>query len=116
MRDLKESYAVRLRQWPLLRKHGIRLASRICAGMISFDPAAVHDLDYIEWLLGIDAETGLFDGFPFWTEQTIYAALAARVGAEWDRPGAVPGRPPRDDCPDTRRGDRPLRRVLAPFA
>jgi len=85
MRDLKESYAVRLSQWPILLQRGIRLASRICAGMISLDPAAL-DLDFIEWLLGIDAEVGLFSGFTFWAEQTIYAALAARSGCAWIQP------------------------------
>lgn len=85
MRDLQESYAVRLSQWPILQRFGIPLASRVCAGMISFDPA-VLDLDYIEWLLGIDEQTGLFDGFRFWAEQTIYASLAARVGCGWIEP------------------------------
>jgi len=85
MRDLQESYAVRLTQWPVLRRHGIRLASRICAGMISFDPT-VLDRDYVEWLLGIDERTGLFDGFGFWAEQTIYAALAARTDTGWIDP------------------------------
>ncbi|HEX8297280.1 MAG TPA: hypothetical protein VF593_13335 [Chthoniobacteraceae bacterium] len=85
MRDLKESYSVRIAQWPILRKRGIRLASRVCAGMISFDPAA-HDLDFIEWLLGVDEETQLFGGFPFWAEQTIYAALAAKAGCSWIQP------------------------------
>lgn len=81
MRDLKESYAVSLRKWTLLRRHGVRLSSRFCAGMMSFDPVAGgYDLDYIEWLLGLDERLGLFDGFRFWAEQTIYAALAARVG------------------------------------
>lgn len=85
MRDLQESYAVRLSQWPILQRQRIPLASRVCAGMISFDPAAL-DLDYVEWLLGIDEETGLFDGFRFWAEQTIYASLAARVGCGWIEP------------------------------
>lgn len=85
MRDLQESYAVRLSQWPILQRSGISLASRMCAGMISFDPA-VLDLDYIEWLLGIDEQTGLFDGFRFWAEQTIYASLAARAGCGWIEP------------------------------
>lgn len=88
MRDLKESYAVRLRQWSLLRRHGVRLVSRFCAGMMSFDPAAGrYDLDYIEWLLGLDERVDLFGGFRFWAEQTIYAALAARAGgAAWIDP------------------------------
>ena len=85
MRDMQESYAVRLSRWPVLQRAGIPLASRVCAGMISFDPA-VLDLDYIEWLLGIDEETGLFDGFRFWAEQTIYASLAARAGCGWIEP------------------------------
>ena len=85
MRDLQESYAIRLSQWPILQRSGIPLASRVCAGMISFDPA-VLDLDYIEWLLGIDEQTGLFDGFRFWAEQTIYASLAARAGCGWIEP------------------------------
>ncbi len=85
MRDMQESYAVRLSQWPVLQRAGIPLASRVCAGMISFDPA-VLDLDYIEWLLGIDEQTGLFDGFRFWAEQTIYASLAARAGCGWIEP------------------------------
>jgi hypothetical protein len=85
MRDLQESYAVRFARWPLLKSHGIPLASRICAGMISFD-RDVLDLDYVEWLLGVDERTGLFDGFPFWAEQTIYAALAARAGSAWIEP------------------------------
>ena len=81
MRDLKESYAVSLRKWTLLRRNRVRLSSRFCAGMISFDPAAGgYDLDYVEWLLGLDERLGLFDGFRFWAEQTIYAALAARAG------------------------------------
>jgi len=85
MRDLQESYAVRMAQWPILQRSGITLASRVCAGMISFDPA-VLDLDYVEWLLGIDEEHGLFDGFRFWAEQTIYAALAVRAGCAWIEP------------------------------
>lgn len=85
MRDLQESYAVRMKRWPLLRRHGIRLASRFCAGMMSFDPGA-HDLDYIEWLLGIDEREDLFGGFRFWAEQTIYAALAAQAGCAWIEP------------------------------
>jgi len=85
MQDLKESYSVRLAQWPILRRRGIRLASRVCAGMISLDPGTL-DLDFIEWLLGVDAEIGLFSGFPFWAEQTIYAALAARTGCVWIQP------------------------------
>lgn len=85
MQDLQESYAVRLSRWPLLQRKGIRLASRFCAGLMSLDPA-VLDLDYVEWLLRLDAETGLFDGFRFWSEQTIYAALAARAGCAWIDP------------------------------
>ena len=85
MRDLQESYAVRLSRWPLLRKRSIRLASRFCAGLMSFDRTA-FDLDYVEFLLKVDAETGIFDGFRFWSEQTIYAALAARAGCAWIDP------------------------------
>ena len=85
MRDLQESYAVRLSRWPLLQSRGIRLASRFCAGLMSLDPAAL-DLDYIEFLLKVDAETGIFDGFRFWTEQTVHAALAARAGCAWIDP------------------------------
>jgi hypothetical protein len=79
-RDIKESYSVHLKQWPLLRTLGVRLASRICAGMMSFDRSA-HDLDYIEWLFKLDEEHGLFSGYPFFMPQTIVAALAARAGA-----------------------------------
>jgi hypothetical protein len=85
MRDLRESYAVSLRLWPILQRSGIRLASRLCAGMISFAPSA-YDLDYIEWLLGVDERYNLFGGFRFWAEQTIYAALAARGSRAWIDP------------------------------
>jgi glycosyltransferase involved in cell wall biosynthesis len=77
-RDLKESYAVSLRQWGLLNKFGVRLASRLCAGMMSFD-LAVYDLDYIEWLLRLDEESGLLSGYPFFVSQTLCAALAGRA-------------------------------------
>ena len=88
MRDLKESYAVSMRKWLLLRRQGVRLTSRFCAGMMAFDPTgAGYDLDYIEWLLGADERLGLLDGFRFWAEQTIYAALAARAGGcAWIEP------------------------------
>ncbi len=85
MRDLKESYAVSLRSWTALRRHGIPLVSRFCAGMMSFD-ARAHDLDYLEWLLGVDEQHALFGGFRFWAEQTMYAALAARAGCAWIDP------------------------------
>ncbi len=85
MRDLKESYAVSFNRWPLLRRYGIRLASRVCAGLISFDLGA-YDLDHVEWLLGLDEQFDLFGGFRFWAEQTIYAALAARAGCSWVDP------------------------------
>lgn len=85
MRDYRDSYAVSFERWPLLRRHGIRLPSRFNSGMFSFGPA-VYDLDYMEWLLDLDARTGLFDSMPFWAEQTIYAALAARAGCGYIDP------------------------------
>lgn len=85
MQDLQEAYAVRLAHWPRMRKRGIRLASRFCAGLMSLEPSAL-DLDYVEWLLGVDAADDLFGGFRFWAEQTIYAALAARAGCAWIDP------------------------------
>lgn len=85
MRDLKESYSLPLKRWRLLARHGLRLTSRFCAGMMSFDPAA-YDLDYLEWLLGTDENHDLFGFFPFWAEQTMYSALAARAGCAWIDP------------------------------
>ena len=84
-RDYRDSYAVNFGRWPLLRRHGIRLPSRFNSGMFSFGPA-VYDLDYMEWLLDLDARTGLFASMPFWAEQTIYAALAARAGCGYIDP------------------------------
>jgi hypothetical protein len=82
-RDLRESYSVHLKHWPLLGKLGVRLGSRLCAGMMSFD-LAVHDVDYIEWLLRLDEEHRIFSAYPFFTAQTFCAALAARAG-----PGSI---------------------------
>ena len=79
-RDLRESYSVRLKHWPLLAKYGVRLGSRLCAGMMSFD-LAVHDLDHLEWLVQLDEEHQLFSAYPHFVAQTFCAALAGRVNA-----------------------------------
>lgn len=78
--DLRESYAVDLKHWYLLNKFGVRIASRLCGGMMSFD-LSVFDLDYIEWLFRLDEEHRLFSGYPFFVPQTLCAALAGRVQA-----------------------------------
>lgn len=83
--DIRESYAVHLKAWPLLKKHGVQLASRSCGGMMSFEPA-VHDLDYLEWLFRLNEEHGIFGGYPFFVPQTLFAALAARVERGWVEP------------------------------
>lgn len=77
MEDIAESYAPTIRMWPELTRDGISLISRVCAGMISLPPAGL-DLDFIEWLLGRDEQKNYLSVYPFWAEQTIYAALAAR--------------------------------------
>lgn len=76
--DVRESYAVHLKHWMLLHKFGVRLASRLCGGMMSFD-RSVFDLDYLEWLFRLDEEHHIFSGYPFFVPQTLCAALAARV-------------------------------------
>lgn len=78
--DIRESYAVHLKDWHLLSKFGVRLASRLCGGMMSFD-LSVFDLDYVEWLFRLDEDHGLFSGYPFFVPQTLCAALAGRVKA-----------------------------------
>lgn len=85
MRDLAEQYSVRIKDWRGLAQHRIQLASRLCAGFLAFEKSA-HDLDYIEWLLSLDPQTHFFSAFPFWAEQTIYAALAARAGCSYVDP------------------------------
>jgi hypothetical protein len=84
-KDVRESYAVHLKHWHLLARCGVRLASRLCGGMMSFD-REVHDLDYIEWLFRLDEEFHLFSGYPFFVPQTLVAALAARVPAGYVEP------------------------------
>lgn len=103
MKDLKNSYAVRLRQWPQLWRLGVQLAANVCAGMLSYSKSA-YDLDYVEWLLEQDSREGLFGGFPFWAEQTIFAALAGRAGCSWIEPG---------ECVIAHPSQFPLRRVPA---
>lgn len=83
--DVRESYAVHLKHWLLLNKFGVRLASRLCGGMMSFD-LSVYDLDYLEWLFKLDEEHHLFSGYPFFVPQTLWAALAARVKAGYVEP------------------------------
>jgi hypothetical protein len=84
-KDVRESYAVHLKDWPLLRKFGVRLGSRLCGGMMSFDKE-VLDLDHVEWLFKLDEEHRLFAGYPFFVPQTLIAALAARVKSGYVEP------------------------------
>jgi hypothetical protein len=84
-RDLRESYSVHLKHWHLLGKFGVPVGSRLCAGIMSFD-LAVHDVDYLEWLLRLDEEHRLFSAYPFYMAQTFCAALAARVKAGYIDP------------------------------
>jgi hypothetical protein len=97
MRDLAEQYAVKISRWREFSGHGVRLTSRVCAGMIAFDPA-VYDLDYLEWLLALEDRRRFLASYPNWAEQTLYAALAARAGAGWIAPAecvlAHPRHPP----------------------
>jgi len=77
MEDIAESYAPTIRMWPGLQGDGIVFTSRVCAGMISLAASGL-DLEFIEWFLGRDEEKNYLGVYPFWAEQTIYAALAAR--------------------------------------
>jgi hypothetical protein len=83
--DIRESYSVHLKDWGLLKRCGVQLRSRLCAGMISYDQAVV-DLDYLEWLFKLDETYGFFAGYPFFIPQTLFAALAGRVKTAWVEP------------------------------
>jgi hypothetical protein len=79
MTDVGHAYAVRPWQlWPLGR---LRLVGWLNAGL-TFVPPGYLDLDFLEWLLGVLAVDPVFVRRRYWTEQTCWAALAARSGAE----------------------------------
>jgi hypothetical protein len=78
MTDVWHAYAVRpWRVWPV---GPFRLAGRLNAGL-TLAPPGYLDLDFLEWLLGALAASPAFARRRYWTEQTCWAALAARSGA-----------------------------------
>jgi hypothetical protein len=74
MQDHQESYA--LRPWQLLGN--IVLPRRLNSGLFFFRREH-YDLNFIEWILKHDYQA--FRQFPFWVEQTCWAALAWRSAA-----------------------------------
>lgn len=78
MADVGHAYAVRpWRLWPVGR---VRLAGRLNTGIV-LAPAGYMDLDFLEWLLGTLEADPVFARRRYWTEQTCWAGLAARSGA-----------------------------------
>ncbi len=79
MTDVGHAYAVRpWKLWPLGK---IKLMGRLNAGF-TFAPHGYLDLDFLEWLLGKMSSDPVFSRRRYWTEQTCWAALAARSGAD----------------------------------
>jgi hypothetical protein len=79
MTDVGHAYAVR--PWKLWPFGPIRLVGRLNAGL-TLAPAGYLDLAFVEWLLGVLATDPVFVRRRYWTEQTCWAALAARTGAD----------------------------------
>ena len=83
IKDCREAYSVL--PWQLLGSKGLKLPSRVNAGLM-FVRKKAYDLDFIEWLLG-QAE---FRSDPLHRlEQTSWAALGYRIGCQLWNPQQV---------------------------
>jgi hypothetical protein len=79
MTDVGHAYSVR--PWKLWPFGPVRLVGRLNTG-ITLTPPAYLDLSFLEWLLGVLSTDPVFVRRRYWTEQTCWAALAARTGAD----------------------------------
>lgn len=78
LRDTSHAYAVR--PWRLRPFGRFKLVGFLNAGL-TLAPTGYLDLDFLEWLLGNLSSDRVFARRRCWTEQTCWAALAARSGA-----------------------------------
>jgi hypothetical protein len=77
MQDIQDAYS--LRPWHVFPIGQIHMPHRTNSGLIFFRRAA-YDLDFVEWLLGRDELSDVFQKRPHWIEQTCWAALGWRAG------------------------------------
>lgn len=77
MQDIQDAYS--LRPWHVYPVGKVRIPRRTNSGLIFFRRSA-YDLDFVEWLLGRDELSEVFQKRPHWIEQTCWAALGWRAG------------------------------------